>query len=527
MADVRSNRRWTTLVTSLAAMLMTLDITMLNVALPQIGTDLHATLDGLQWVVNAYTLVFAALLLTAGALSDRLGRRRIFLVGVVVFTLASATCALAPSVGVLIAARAVQGVGGAMVMGTSLALIADAFEGAAAGQRERAVALFTAGGAAAAAMGPVIGGVVVDSLDWRLLFAVNVPLGLLIVYGTVRGVPGSAGTREARLDPAGPGLAVLALFALNYGLVTGADKGWSRPDVLVALIAGAALVVVFVLVERRLGERAMLDLRLFAIPSFSGAMLLSFAARIVSFGMFPFVILWLGGILGFSPLKVGLVLFVQSAALMVGAPLSGVLAKVMPLSAVMALGMGLCGVGMFTAVGIGPHDGWTAIVPMLVLIGVGGGLAMPHLLGVAVAVVPAARAGTASGAVNSFFPLGTSVSVAVFGAVLTARVDSAMPDGALDAAGVPAGSAGTLRSLVGTGQFEAVGRLVPKSVAEPVLELARTGYTGALSTIFLVGGIAGVLAGLASLVLIRAGDNHVPVAVREPGAAEEPSAAPS
>ncbi|MFI6688541.1 MFS transporter [Streptomyces sp. NPDC050485] len=514
-------------MTALAAMLMTLDITMLNVALPQIGTDLHATLDGLQWVVNAYTLVFAALLLTAGALSDRLGRRQIFLIGVIVFTLASATCALAPNVELLIAARAVQGIGGAMVMGTSLALIAGAFEGAPAGQRERAVALFTAGGAAAAAMGPVIGGVVVDSLNWRLLFAVNVPLGLLIIYGTVRRVPESAGVRDARLDLVGPVLAVLALFSLNYGLVTGADKGWSRPDVLVALVAGAVLAVVFVVVQWRLGERAMLDLRLFAIPSFSGAMLLSFAARIVSFGMFPFVILWLGGILGFSPLKVGLVLFVQSAALMVGAPMSGVLAKVMPLSAVMAIGMGLCGVGMFTAVGIGPHDGWTAIVPMLILIGVGGGLAMPQLLGVAVAVVPASRAGTASGAVNSFFPLGTSVSVAAFGAVLAARVDSTMSDDALNAAGVPAGSAGPLRALVNTGQFDAAGRLVPKSVAEPVLELARAGYTGALSTIFLVGGIAGVLSGLASLVLIRAKDNHVPAQAGEPGTAEEPSAVPS
>ena len=482
-------------MTALAAMLMTLDITVVNVGLPQIGADLDATLDSLQWVVNAYTLVFAALLLTAGALSDRLGRKRIFLAGVALFTLSSAACALAPSVGVLIAARATQGIGGAMVMGTSLALIADAHEGAPARERNSAIALFTVGGAVAAALGPVIGGAIVGTLGWEFLFAINIPLGLVIIYGALRKVAESAGAGDRSVDVPGAVLAVLALFALNYGLLAGAEDGWTEPAVIAALVIGGVLTVTFVVLQWRRRDRAMLDLRLFAIPSFTGAIVLSFAARIISFGMFPFLILWLSGILGLGPMQVGLVLFVQSAALMVGAPLGSLLARRLPLSAVLALGMGLAGVGLLTATGVDAADGWTAVAPMLVLVGIGGGITMPHLLGVAVAVVPASRSGTASGAVNSFFPLGTSASVAVFGVLLALRVDAAVPDGP---------HADRVRELVAAGQFDAAGALAPA----PVMDLARAGYVDALSVIFLAGGIAGLVAAAASLVLIRAKDTY-------------------
>ncbi len=368
--EVRSGRRWTTAVTSLAAAMMTLDITVVNVALPRIGADLGASLDSLQWIVNAYTLSFAALLLTAGSVSDRIGRRRIFLAGVAVFTTASAVCALAPNAAVLIAARAAQGVGGAMAFGTALALIAGAFEGAPTRSRTTAIGLFTAGGAVSAALGPLVGGSIVQWLSWPFMFAVNVPIGLLILVGTVRKVPESrAGDSPAAVDVAGAVLAVLALFALNYGLLAGSEKGWTAVDVLTALIAGAVLAVAFAVVQWRLGPAAMLDLRLFAIPSFSGAVLLSFAARVFSFGLLPYLTLWLGGMLKLSPFQVGLVLLAQSVALVIAAPASSLLTKVMSVSKVLALGSAVVAVGMFLAVGIGPHDSWTAVVPMLVLLG--------------------------------------------------------------------------------------------------------------------------------------------------------------
>ncbi len=502
--EVRAGRRWTTTVTSLAAAMMTLDITVVNVALPKIGTDLHASLDSLQWIVNAYTLTFAALLLTAGSVSDRIGRRKIFLAGVALFTAASAACALAPNAAVLIGARALQGSGGAMVLGTSLALIAGAYEGAPARARTTAIGLFTAGGAVSAALGPLVGGSIVQWLSWPFLFAVNVPIGLLILFGAARKVPESVVVDAAqRIDYAGAVLAGLGLFALNYGLLAGSETRWTAPDVLVALIAGGLLALAFVAVQWRLGARAMLDLRLFAIPTFTGAVLLSFAARIFSFGLLPFLTLWLGGMLGYSPFQVGLVLLAQSVALVIAAPLSSVLTKVIPVSRILALGMTLVGVGMFLAVGIGPGDTWTAVLPTLLLLGAGAGLTLPHLLALAVGVVPAARAGTASGAANSFFPLGTATGVAVFGAVLTSKVNATMSAAALG----PVGDADQLRKFVTAGRFDALGDAVPQAARGSVLALARTAYTGALSTVFLIAGVAGLVAAVASLVLVREKDN--------------------
>ncbi|MEU8029627.1 MFS transporter [Streptomyces sp. NPDC049099] len=507
--EVGSARRWTTAVTALAAALMTLDITVVNVAMPEIGADLGASLDGLQWIVNAYTLSFAALLLTAGSVSDLIGRRKIFLAGVAVFTLASAACALAPNAGVLIASRAVQGAGGAMVLGTSLALISGVFEGAPARARTTAIGLFTAGGAVSAALGPLVGGSIVEWLSWPWLFAVNVPIGLLIVYGTVRKVPESGAVAGPhRIDYAGAVLAVLALFLLNYGLLTGAEDGWSKPHVLASLTAGALLAVAFVGVQWRLGERAMLDLRLFAIPTFAGALLLSFAARIFSFGMLPFLTLWLGGMLHLTPIEIGLVLLAQSVAIVIGAPLSGLLTKRVPVAWVLALGMAVVGVGVLLTVGISPDDSWTVLLPMLVMIGIGAGLTLPHLLALAVNVVPPSRAGTASGAANSFFPLGTATGVAVFGVVLSGKVGEVMSTSALGEHAVPGWATGELRRLVTAGRFDAVAAAVPEPARNPVLALAHTAYTEALSHIFLIAGVAALVAAAASLVLVREKDTY-------------------
>ncbi|WP_051838131.1 MFS transporter [Streptomyces sp. NRRL WC-3742] len=506
-SGVRSTRAWTTAVTSLAAAMMTLDITVVNVAMPRIGADLDASLDALQWIVNAYTLTFAALLLTAGSVSDRIGRRKVFLAGVAVFTAASAACALAPDAGVLIASRAVQGAGGAMVLGTSLALIAGAYEGAPARARTGAVGLYTAGAAVSAALGPLVGGAITEWLSWPFLFAVNVPVGLLILLGAVRKVPESVDPgASGRIDRAGAVLAVLALFALNYGLLTGSEHGWARADVAGSLGAGVVLTAAFALVQWRLGERAMLDLRLFAIPTFSGAVLLSFAARIFSFGLLPFLTLWLGGMLGLSPFRIGLVLLAQSVALLLAAPVGMLLARKAPVPVVLALGMLLVAAGMFTAVGIGPADGWTAVLPMLILLGAGAGLTLPHLLDLAVGVVPAARAGTASGAANSFFPLGTACGVALFGVVLSQRADAELSPGALAALGVPASDSGRVHELVTAGQFDAMAEPYAGPAREQVLALAHSAYTDALSSIFLIAAVAALLAAGAALVLVRPRD---------------------
>lgn len=520
--DIRSGRGgepgngWLLAVTSLAAVLMTLDITVVNVALPQIAADLDAGLTGLQWVVNAYTLVFAALLLPAGALSDRTGRRRMFAAGVAVFTAASAGCGAAPGVGTLIACRALQGLGGALVMSTALALIAGAYEGR---RRQSAIGMFSAAGGAAAALGPLVGGVVVEGLDWRWIFYVNLPVGLLILAGTALRVTedrGQAGPPPAgRFDLVGLLLAAGALLGVNYGLVTGPEKGWTDASALLPLVGGVLLVPAFVWWEARRGDAALFDVRLLRVPSFTGAIVLSFACRVVSFGVLPFLILWLSGMLGHSPLQTGLRLLAMTAFIMLVAPFSGLFLKVLPMRGVMALGTAITAVGLLTMARVGPDDSWLVMLPGLVLLGIGGAIAFPPLMGIAVGVVPPQRAGMASGMTNTFFPLGTATGVAVFGVVFSARIGADLDDARLAALQVPAGSRQAVRDAVEAGQFGQLERMLPASAREPVLEAARDGFTGGLAQICAAAAVVSLFAAVASWVLIREKD-QLTASAKEP-----------
>ncbi|MFI9172650.1 MFS transporter [Streptomyces lincolnensis] len=495
---------WLLATTSLAAVLMTLDITVVNVALPEIAADLDAGLTGLQWVVNAYTLVFAALLLPAGSLSDRNGRRRLFLTGVGIFTVASAGCGLAPGVGTLIACRALQGLGGAMVMSTALALIAGAYEGR---RRQSAIGMFSAAGGVAAALGPLVGGAVVEGLDWRWIFYLNLPVGVLIVVGTLLRVPpdhaGELPRPQGRFDVGGLLFAAGGLLGLNYGLVTGPEDGWTSASALLPLVGGVLLVAGFVAWEVRRRDAAMFDVRLLRVPSFTGAIVLSFVCRVVSFGVLPYLILWLSGMLGHSPLGTGLRLLAMTAFIMLVAPFSGLFLKVMPTRGVMALGTAITAVGLLTMARVGPDDSWLVMLPGLVLLGIGGAIAFPPLMGIAVGVVPAERAGMASGMTNTFFPLGTAAGVAAFGAVFSTRIDNDLDDTRLAALHVPEGMRQQVRDAVAAGQFGQLERALPATAREPVLDAARSALTGGLATICLAAAVISLLAALASWTLIR------------------------
>lgn len=475
---------WTLALVCLSAVLMTLDITIVNVALPQIATDLSASLDGLQWVINGYTLAFAALLLTAGSISDRIGRRSIFIAGVALFTVASAACGLAWNSAALAAFRAAQGAGGAMVMATTMALIAGAYPPGRA--RQSAIGAFSAVGGAAAGLGPLLGGVVVDALGWRWIFWINLPVGVAILAGALLRLrePERRDLSRSPIDLAGAVLGVLTLFGLNYALIAGPEQGWTSPRVLVALGAGVVALAAFVIAERR-HPAAMLDMTLFRLPSFTGAMLLTFLARVTSFGILPYLILWLQGMLGHSPLETGLRLLAMTMPIIVVALLVGRLGGHVPAARLLAAGFALIAVAFITMARVGPDSSWTVMLPGLVLLGVGGALAFPPLLGVTLDVVPADRAGMASGLSNTFFPLGTATGVAVFGAIFTARLHAGLPETAAAAAarGVVQGAA------------------------------ARRAFTDALSTICLLAAVAGVIASVAALMLIRARDLQE---VREP-----------
>jgi EmrB/QacA subfamily drug resistance transporter len=472
---------WTLAVVCLAAVLLTLDITIVNVALPEIAGELQAGLDGLQWAINGYTLAFAALLLTSGSVSDHLGRRVIFTTGVVVFTAASAACGAAWNPAALVAFRIAQGVGGAMVMGTAMALIAGAYPAGRA--RQSAIGAFSAAGGAAAGLGPLAGGLLVDTLGWRWIFWINVPVGLLVLAGALLWLREPATrTPAGRIDALGAVLAVALLFALNYALITGPGEGWSSPGVVTTLAAGLVLLGLFAVVQAR-RPYAVLDVRLFRLPSFTGAVLLTFLARICSFGILPYLVLWLRGMLGHSPLETGVRLLAMTLPILIVAPLAGRLGQAIPASRLMAAGFALIAVAFLLTARVGPDSDWTVALPGFALLGVGGALAFPPLLGITLDVVPRERAGMASGLSNTFFPLGTATGVAAFGAIFTARIGAELPAQAAAVAG---------------GRFDLV------SAAS--LAAAHSAFTGALSVVCLVAAAAG-LAGVAiSVLLIRAPD---------------------
>lgn len=493
--------RWPAILVSGAGILMTLDVTIVNVALPDIADDLGARLGGLQWVVSAYTLAFAALLLAAGSVSDRIGRRRVFGAGVALFTVASAACALAPNVGTLIIFRGVQGVGAAMVMATSLALLASAYSGR---TRQTAIGVYSGLSGAAAALGPLVGGALVDGLGWRWIFLINLPVGVLVVVGTWLKLPDdttdTAG--RGRLDLAGVLLAIGGLFALNYAVVKGPEQGWTATIVLATLIVGTILIVAFVVVEVVRPSIALLDVRLFRIPSFTGAILASLFGRITSFGLLPFLILWLQGMLGNSPFQTGVKMLALTVPLLLIAPLSGLVQRVLTPGQAIGVGFAVAGVGSLTMARVDAGSSWTVMLPGFVLLGIAGGLSFPPLMGVAVGVVPAERAGMASGATNMFFPLGTSIGVAAGGALLTARIADDLGDDVLTGGGVPPGAADRVRDGVASGRF------APLKDHPAALADARDAFTSGLARVCLLMAVIGFVAAILCTVLIRESDRH-------------------
>lgn len=464
--------RWITAVVALSAAIMTLDMTVVTIALPDITRDLSAGLSDAQWIVNGYVLVFAALLLGVGALSDHMPRHRLFIAGHVIFGLSSLLCATAPTTGWLIFGRVVQAIGATLVFATCMPIIADAHEGDEAG-RARAVGAFMAAGAGAAALGPLFGGLVVGGGGWRWIFAVNLPVSLVAVVAMAiigRAAP-AAPRNTARVSWMSTVLVAAGLFALNYALVTGPREGWTDARVIVAGVAAALLLAAFVILQLRLGDDALLDLQLFRVPSFTAAMILSLTARLVTFGVLPYLVFWLSGVQGRTAIQVGFVLLALALPMVVVAAPSSMLERTGKLNLVTGAAMVITGVGLlWLGLIMDPGLTWrTALFPLLV-IGVGTGMAMPHMMNLALAVAPANRSGAATGATNTAFPLGTAVGVAIFGAVLSSRVDELAwaPD--------------QVREAASEGRMDILAQVLDASR----MREAITTFTGGLSTILIM-----------------------------------------
>ncbi|MGZ4251851.1 MAG: MFS transporter [Solirubrobacteraceae bacterium] len=428
-----NNRRWWTLLgVTFAIFMTTLDNTVVNVALPSIQRDLGIGNSGLEWVVNAYILAFATLMLTGGRLADALGRRRLFLTGITLFTSASLLGGFATGEAMLIVARAMQGVGAALMTPTTLAIISVAFPDTR--ERARAIGLWAATSALAFAIGPVTGGLLAQHVRWSWIFWINVPVGVvgwLIGRNAIDESRGETGTRS--VDLAGLATSGVMLLALVYALIEGNSYGWTSPLIVGLLTTAAVAFLAFLAIESR-ARAPMLDLSLFRDRTFAGANVLLVLSGFGIFGVYFFLSLYVQGILGFTPTKAGLV-FVPMALLMtLIAPASNSIAARIGVGPTIAAGMLLASFGFIVLEHVGQAASFTQLVPGVLIIGSGAGLTTP-LTATVLSAIPAEKSGVASGVLNTVRELAASLGIAITGAMLAARETSAISSGATHAAG--------------------------------------------------------------------------------------------
>jgi EmrB/QacA subfamily drug resistance transporter len=491
---------WTLLAVSVATFMLLLDITVVNVALPSIREDLGASFTDLQWVIDAYALTLAALVLTAGSLADRLGRRRLFAAGLAVFTVASVLCALAPDPTFLNLARALQGVGGAVMFAVSLALVAQEFP--AGRERGTAMGIYGASIGVAVAIGPLVGGALTDGLGWESIFYLNAPVGVAAIAVTYLKLRESRDPNATRVDWAGVATFSGALFLLVLALVRGNDEGWGS-GLIVSLLAGsAALLAAFVGIERRVAE-PMLPLGLFKRPSFTGVQLAAFAVSGSLFALFLYLTLYLQNYLGYSPFEAGLRYLPITIASFIAAPIAGALLSRVPARVLMSIGLAGGGVGLLLMSGIETGDEWTTLLGGFLVAGAGVGLLNPVIADVAVSVVPKEQSGMAAGINDTFRQVGVAVGIAALGAIFVGRGADKVSE---LAAGTPAASGERPRQLVeaaSSGNLDQALAAVPSQAQPTVSNAVGEGFLTGLNDVLTIGALLSFAGAVLALWLVR------------------------
>lgn len=498
------DRKWWTLIAvSVATFMLLLDITVVNVALPSIRKDLNASFTDLQWVLDAYALTLAALVLTAGSLADRLGRRKVFAWGLAIFSAASLLCALAPDPTFLNVARAIQGVGGAAMFAVSLALVAQEF----AAGRERGVAMGLYGSTigVAVAVGPLIGGALTDSLGWESIFYLNVPIGALTLLVTFARLRESRDPHATRVD--WPGVAAFSgsLFLLVLALVRGNDEGWTSPLILSLLSASAALMLTFVWIEFRVSE-PMLPMPLFRRRAFTGVQLAAFGVSSSLFALFLYLTLYMQNYLGLTPFGTGLRYLPVTVVSFLFAPVAGLLLSRVQARVLLGTGLGAVGLGLYLMGGISPDDEWTTLLPGFVIAGAGVGLINPVIADVAVSVVPKQQSGMAAGINDTFRQVGIAVGVAVWGAIFVGRGSAEVRKAA---AGTPAASGSHPHELVeaaSSGNLNQVLAAFPPQSRQAVAKAARDGFLDGFNEVVYLGSLVCFAGAVLAVWLVREGD---------------------
>jgi EmrB/QacA subfamily drug resistance transporter len=499
------DRKWWTLVAvSVGTFMLLLDVTIVNVAVPSIQHSLNASFSDLQWVVDAYALTLAALLLTTGALADLFGRRKLFMIGLVLFTVASLASGLATSPLWLNLARGAQGIGGAAMFSTSLALLANAFQG-----RERGTAFGVWGAITglAVAIGPVIGGALTTALSWRWIFLVNVPIGVIGLIICALRVEESRRSGAHRPDLIGFVTFSAALGALVYALIKGNAKGWGSPLIIACLVGAGVLLIAFVIAELAQRDRAMFELALFRKPTFNGGLIAAFSLSAGLFALLLYMTLYLQDVLRYSALQTGIRFLVLSGPILATSGLAGRLTTTVPIRLLIAPGLALVGVGLLLMRGLDASSGWTHLIPGFILAGAGTGLINPPLASTAIGVVTPDRSGMASGINSTFRQVGIATGIAGLGAIFSHTVRTQIV-GLLERSNVVgAHAAHAIASGVSQGSGASAGLAhLPVRARPAAVHAIRVAFVSGLNDIFLIGAILCLVSSVLTLVLIRSRD---------------------
>ena len=494
-----TNRRWWTLgAVCVATFMLLLDITVVNTALPAIQQDLGGSFADLQWVIDAYALSLAALVLTAGSLADRLGRRRVFAIGLGVFSLASLLCALAPDPTLLNLARGLQGVGGAIMFAVSLALVAQEFPSGP--ERGMAMGVYGATIGIAVAIGPLVGGLLTDGLGWESVFLLNVPIGIAALAVTYWKLAESRDPNATAIDWGGLLSFSTALFLLVLALVRGNAEGWGSAPILSLFAAAALLLVAFVAIERRVAE-PMLPLGLFRRRAFTGVQLAAFAVSGSMFALFLYLTLYLQSFLGFSPIEAGVRYLPITLGAFIVAPFAGMALARVQARYLMSAGLALTGAGLLLMGGLDAGSEWTALLAGFVVAGIGVGLINPVVADVALSVVPKEQSGMAAGINDTFRQVGVAVGIAAWGAIFLgtgASKAQQLAGGSLSHAGA--------RDLVEATSVRALPKAlagVPDGAREATRNAAEQGFLHGLNEILLLGAALSLAGSALALWLVR------------------------
>jgi EmrB/QacA subfamily drug resistance transporter len=494
------DKKWWTLIAVCAGIFMLLlDVTIVIVAQPAIQTGLHAGLSDVQWTLDAYALTLAALMLTSGVLADRYGRKLLFSIGLTIFTLGSLLCGLAVSPLMLIASRSGQGVGGAMMFATSLALLGNSFRGK---DRGTAFGVWGAVVGIATAVGPVLGGVITTDWNWRGIFLVNVPVGVLALAVTVWRVEESRSPSPKPPDWPGFLLLTAGLFSLVYGLIRAGENSWSDTGVIISLAAGVVLLAAFGMTESRVAH-PMFDLSLLRVPTFTGASIAAFAMNGSLFAVLLYFVIYLQDVLGYSALGAGLRVAIISVAQLVTAALAGRLSERVPARWLIGPGLLLVGIGLIVMGGISGDSSWTHLIPGFIVSGLGAGLVNPPLASTVIGVVPPDRAGMASGANNTFRQVGIAAGIAALGSIFTSAIGRHLP-GALPPS--LAGSAPAMGNALRQGSVAQSLVSVPAADRAAVALALRSSVAAGLNDLAYVTAGVAIVGAVCATLLIRPKD---------------------